>query len=176
MFDLLTIIHKCFAFWFFLFVSGKMWIVIRPYCNLWCLYFCHWRLHYIWLAETLDIVASSTFYMCDVNRTYNNILKILSCNWFSFPAFHLSRNRLDNKKIFFIPKEKLYFYQSPASSYCRYTKKSWLLGELCFYSGYELGLGTPITPKSQLYKPNIKIPQIFLIQIYFYITITLDIN
>ena len=31
---------------------------------------------YRWVGKTLDIVASSMFYTCDIDKTWNNILKI----------------------------------------------------------------------------------------------------
>ena len=34
-----------------------------------------------------DIVASSMFYKCDVDRTLNKILNIPCCHWFPSPAF-----------------------------------------------------------------------------------------
>ena len=40
------------------------------------------------------------FYDRDVDRTYNNILKILWCHWFSSPDFYFSQNGLDTNKIF----------------------------------------------------------------------------
>ena len=39
-------------------------------------------------------------YTCDVDMMQNNILKIPWCHWFSSPAFYISQNGLDTKKIF----------------------------------------------------------------------------
>ena len=64
---------------------------------------------------TLDIVTSSTFYTCDVDMTYNSILKMPWYHWFSYPYFHCSQNRLDTMEIFFICKEKCCFYH-----FCEY--------------------------------------------------------
>ena len=60
----------------------------------------------------MDIVVSSMFSKCGVNITYNSILWIPWCYWFSSPAFHFSRNGLDTVKIFYIRKEKFCFYYS----------------------------------------------------------------
>ena len=40
----------------------------------------------------MDIVVSSMFSMCDIDRSYNSILKITWCHWFYYPKFNLSRN------------------------------------------------------------------------------------
>ena len=68
------------------------------------------------MGKTLDIVSSSIFHMCDVDRTWNNIFKIHWFHWFPSPDLQFSQNGLDTKKIFFIPKEGFCFYHSRVSS------------------------------------------------------------
>ena len=50
--------------------------------------------------KTLDVVASSIFSTCEVGITYNNIIKLTCCHWFSYPYFHYSQNGLDTMNLF----------------------------------------------------------------------------
>ena len=63
-----------------------------------------------WEEETLDIAASNMFSTCETDRTYNSILNIPWCCWFSYPDFYCSQNGLDIMKIFSICKEKCCFH------------------------------------------------------------------
>ena len=52
--------------------------------------------------KTLDVVASSLFSTCDVDITYDNILNLTCCHWFSYTYFHFSQNGLDTIKKSFV--------------------------------------------------------------------------
>ena len=50
--------------------------------------------------ETIDVVAYSLFSTCGVDITYNNIIELTRCHWFSYPYFHCSQNVLDTMNFF----------------------------------------------------------------------------
>ena len=114
-------------------------------------------------GKTLDIVASSIIYTCDVNITWNNILIVPWCHWFFSPVFHLWCNRLDTKKTFFIPNEKFFFI---IRVHLWSTDTTWNLDCLVNYNFIvyrDFRVRNSISPKVIILQTNIKIPHIFLI-------------
>ena len=52
------------------------------------------------IFKTIDVVSSCIFYVCDINRTYNSILKMHWCCWFSYPELFVHKRYLAPWKYF----------------------------------------------------------------------------
>ena len=50
--------------------------------------------------KTLDVVAYSLFSTCEFDITYNHIIRMTCCHWFSYPYFYCSQNGLDIMNFF----------------------------------------------------------------------------
>ena len=61
--------------------------------------------------KTLDIVASSMYSPCDIDKTYNSILKMPWYQFFSYTDFYCSQNGLNTMKVLFICKGECSFNQ-----------------------------------------------------------------